>query len=975
MSSKLGTLTLDLIARIGQFTEPLDRAEKKVKSSASKIGQGFSDLGNLAQKAVPMVAGLAGTIAGVAASYITLDKVMGAQRAYDVQIAGLETATKSAENARTAYAALSQFAKETPYSMDQAVEGFTKLVNLGLTPSERALRSYGNTAAAMGKDLMQFIEAVADASTGEFERLKEFGVKASKQSEDVAFTFQGTTTTVKNSADSIEEYLMKIGENEFAGSMAKRMDSLDGSIANMEDSWKDLYLAISSAGVGELMRDGVDLASDGIQGLTALISSGAIEAGLAGFGVAFSIFGGDARSEMKSIADSFGLTSDFLVEKWRATIAELNALGNTWTTLRSWVQKASVSVAAGVDMISDPFNKRSSNASKQMAWEDSMRAIDAETIARTDAITKGFGAAEKKYNEFIATQKKGNTSAEDALARYKIQAKSGAAVATAGVAKTNRELEKQKKLLDGLGNGLVSNSHLRGLNIKSSESVGGGQIRGYTAEFAQLANSALGNSLNRFTAFNDRYHKGTNSRHATGNAFDFTLKNAKEAESAVKVLEDVARRYGYSVKILNEYKDPSKRATGGHLHVSVLGKSTKLAWKDVQGEVELIGKGNDEMLRLAEDLNKRRNSIYRMYATDLQKIELDNSEAIREIEEAYSVDDTSRQKYLELQKAVYQQDLEEFRKVQLQKQFEQLNAVQSMNAQIQGLSGNSEDIMAKASMSPQDFAEWSLARDRSKAQLDLQNSRTSVEQNIMTNDVYTSDDERYAALLQAHEEYLTQKNALDVQYEQNLQDVRDQSQAATLAGYGAMFGMMGSLLESYGEKSSASYRLAFALQKGFVFSSALLNAKGAVLAAWNDPSNVTLLQKIGAAAATVIQTNDLMSAIQGVALTGMAHDGIANVPKEGTWLLDGGERVLNPQQNKDLTSYLANKRPDGVNININVPQGYTAEQSHGSDGSVTIDIVQKVAQQEAKQSWIQLSNPNSFESKQLRANTTAGVRR
>ena len=53
----------------------------------------------------------------------------------------------------------------------------------------------------------------------------------------------------------------------------------------------------------------------------------------------------------------------------------------------------------------------------------------------------------------------------------------------------------------------------------------------------------------------------------------------------------------------------------------------------------------------------------------------------------------------------------------------------------------------------------------------------------------------------------------------------------------------------------------------------------------------------------------------------MAHNGIDNIPKEGTWLLDGGERVLNPQQNKDLTRYLENQKSGGggdVNIVVNV---------------------------------------------------------
>ena len=106
----------------------------------------------------------------------------------------LQTMTGSAENAGIAFQHLTQFAAETPFTLDQSVEGFIKLKALGLDPSERALRSYGNTSAAMGKDMMQMIEAVADASTGEFERLKEFGIKARSEGDNVALTFRGVTT-------------------------------------------------------------------------------------------------------------------------------------------------------------------------------------------------------------------------------------------------------------------------------------------------------------------------------------------------------------------------------------------------------------------------------------------------------------------------------------------------------------------------------------------------------------------------------------------------------------------------------------------------------------------------------------------------------------------------------------------------------------------------------------------------------------
>ena len=101
------------------------------------------------------------------------------------------------------------------------------------------------------------IEAVADASTGEFERLKEFGIKAKQQGDQVAFTFQGTTTKVGKSAEDIEAYLMKIGEVNFAGGMARQADTLDGALSNLGDTWDQTLIAFSQSGFGDVVRGGV----------------------------------------------------------------------------------------------------------------------------------------------------------------------------------------------------------------------------------------------------------------------------------------------------------------------------------------------------------------------------------------------------------------------------------------------------------------------------------------------------------------------------------------------------------------------------------------------------------------------------------------------------------------------------------------------------------------------------------------------
>ncbi len=135
-----------------------------------------------------------------------------------------------------------------------AVTAFTKLTAMGLEPSERALTSYGNTASAMSKTLNQMIEAVADATVGEFERLKEFGIKAAVEGNKVSFTFRGVKTTVKKETAAIQSYLLQLGQTEFAGGMERQANTLNGALSNLGDAWDNLL---------DRMLD--DKASSGIQ--------------------------------------------------------------------------------------------------------------------------------------------------------------------------------------------------------------------------------------------------------------------------------------------------------------------------------------------------------------------------------------------------------------------------------------------------------------------------------------------------------------------------------------------------------------------------------------------------------------------------------------------------------------------------------------------------------------------------------------
>ena len=154
------------------------------------------------------------------------------------------------ELSNKAFDQIKEFSSTTPFQLNEVSNAFVKLKNLGLNPSIESLTSYGNTASALGKSLDQMIEAVADASVGEFERLKEFGIKAKSQGDNVSFTFQGVTTTVKKNSEEIEEYLTNIGNVQFAGSIDRQAQTFKGKLSTLKDN-----IAQAFAGIGEIIVD------------------------------------------------------------------------------------------------------------------------------------------------------------------------------------------------------------------------------------------------------------------------------------------------------------------------------------------------------------------------------------------------------------------------------------------------------------------------------------------------------------------------------------------------------------------------------------------------------------------------------------------------------------------------------------------------------------------------------------------------
>lgn len=90
-----------------------------------------------------------------------------------------------------------------------------------------------------------------------------------------------------------------------------------------------------------------------------------------------------------------------------------------------------------------------------------------------------------------------------------------------------------------------------------------------------------------------------------------------------------------------------------------------------------------------------------------------------------------------------------------------------------------------------------------------------------------------------------------------------------------------------------------------------------IAAAYAPAATMTSVASFGSSAAMALTAIAAVAALtSGLSMVGMAHDGIANVPKEGTWLLDKGERVLSAQQNKDFTDYIKSDPQAGGGVSV-----------------------------------------------------------
>lgn len=193
-------------------------------------------------------------------------------------------------------------------------------------------------------------------------------------------------------------------------------------------------------------------------------------------------------------------------------------------------------------------------------------------------------------------------------------------------------------------------------------------------------------------------------------------------------------------------------------------------------------------------------------------------------------------------------------------------------------------------------------------------------------------EELHNAKLISEQQYLDRVAEINLQNNDRLGSIQDAYKSASLAVFADLTGNAADMMKQMAGEGSAAYKVLFLASKAAAIAQTIVStevaaAKALELGPIMGIPAASLIRGLGYASVGMIGATTIM---------GMAHDGIDNIPKEGTWLLQKGERVVDGRTNSDLKRFLSQSPAQGSNVSASqqAPQIHININSDGSGGEV-----------------------------------------
>lgn len=457
--------------------------------------------------------------------------------------------------------------------------------------------------------------------------------------------------------------------------------------------------------------------------------------------------------------------------------------------------------------------------------------------------------------------------------------------------------------------------------------------------------------------------------------YDSITEQNKQEE---KLKEETLRRQG---SIVAKYATEREKIESDHI-----ANITEIESLYAEGSLDRIKYLAREQADYDEKRTAASRSILESYMAGEEKLTYEHNQKIEKINAEFIEGDPTRQLLVDLQDAAYKDDLANFRFAANAKAREQDKLYQSIANSIKAnrnmAASDGLDRIAQRTMSEDDYAVWRLAQDHDESYNSVNNQYADRQSEINARDERDNfllpELERNELLEIARQEHLDAMWAMEQDHALKQQTLDEQMADKRVAIQEMAFGSMTSVAAMFFGENSKMHRAAFALERAFAVQKALMNVRETYSNTFNAISAIPLvgpyLAMPAAVAASALQVAQAagISGMSAPSVSGIAHGGLDYVPKESTYLLDQGERVLSPRQNKDLAAFMEKGHQSSTgNIVINNNSSAQVSASRGPNGEVTVEMVDKMIEK----SFRRIGSPNSVESKSIQRGTTARVNR
>lgn len=230
----------------------------KIKNGTVRVGNAFKTMGARSAEALTKLNKQGGLLSS------TLSKIVALTGGGMLLNNAFKGAT-SLEMTRTAISSMRgetranelmnfgvNFANVTPYQTNEVLDAVKKLEVRGLDPT-KYLQGIGDMSAMLGKPLDQAVEAILDAVTGEFERLKQFGITKKMLEEQISpesFDNKGALTNQKKMFDDLMNYITT-GYKGGMVKLARTTTGLMSTVKGIYGSFTNLLFTGSETGLIE----------------------------------------------------------------------------------------------------------------------------------------------------------------------------------------------------------------------------------------------------------------------------------------------------------------------------------------------------------------------------------------------------------------------------------------------------------------------------------------------------------------------------------------------------------------------------------------------------------------------------------------------------------------------------------------------------------------------------------------------------